>query len=109
MSLDITFTEIRPTDVHSQNITHNLNRMAEAAGIYQCLWRPEECVPPITKARELAVLLAPAIADMKARSPHYMRFNAENGWGTFDQLVPWLEKLYAACMEHPDADISVSR
>lgn len=33
------------------NITHNLNSMAGAAGIYQHLWRPEEV--GVTKARQL--------------------------------------------------------
>ena len=28
--------------VYEGNITHNLNRMAEACGIYMELWRPEE-------------------------------------------------------------------
>ncbi len=28
--------------VHDQNITHNLTDMAEEAGIYGVVWRPEE-------------------------------------------------------------------
>lgn len=42
MSLDITLRAVRPVDVFSSNITHNLNAMAEAAGIYRQIWRPEE-------------------------------------------------------------------
>ena len=42
MSLDVTLTAVRPTEVYSANITHNLGLMAEEAGIYQPLWRPEE-------------------------------------------------------------------
>ena len=34
MSLDVTLTAVRPTEVYSANITHNL-WMAEEAGIYQ--------------------------------------------------------------------------
>jgi precorrin-6x reductase len=40
MSLDI-WLEISATPFEA-NITHNLNRMAEAAGVYKVLWRPEE-------------------------------------------------------------------
>lgn len=32
---------VRRTCIFSANITHNLNAMAEAAGIYKHLWRPE--------------------------------------------------------------------
>ena len=28
--------------VYSDNITHNLARMAEASGVYDIVWRPEE-------------------------------------------------------------------
>lgn len=42
--------------VYAANVTHNLNRMADAAGIYLPLWRPEEMTPPakfpIRAARE---------------------------------------------------------
>lgn len=31
-----------PQDVFWANITHNLGRMADEAGIYKHLWRPEE-------------------------------------------------------------------
>jgi hypothetical protein len=42
MSLDITLTVVRETSVFERNITHNLNRMADEAGIYGVIWRPEE-------------------------------------------------------------------
>ena len=51
MSLDITLTEVKPCEVYSTNITHNLGKLAEALGIYQHLWRPEEL--NITHARQL--------------------------------------------------------
>ena len=37
-----------PEGAYSANITHNLGKMAEEAGIYKHLWRPEEI--GITKA-----------------------------------------------------------
>jgi hypothetical protein len=51
MSLDVWLTATRPCEVYSDNITHNLGEMADAAGIYKALWRPEEI--GITKAAEL--------------------------------------------------------
>ena len=51
MSLDVTLTNADGAEVYSANITHNLNRMAMEAGIYECLWRPDE--HGITKAAQI--------------------------------------------------------
>lgn len=99
MSLDISLME----EVHSQNITHNLNKMAYEAGIYQALWHPKDC--GIWNARELAIKLKPAICDMKDRPEHYKRFDSANGWGTYENFIPWLDRLYIACLENPNARI----
>ena len=32
--------EEREEDLYSANITHNLGKMADAAGLYEALWRP---------------------------------------------------------------------
>jgi len=40
-----------PTTVYDANITHNLGEMADEAGVYKHLWRPEEI--GLTKAAEL--------------------------------------------------------
>jgi hypothetical protein len=106
MSLDIDLIETSPHSVFDANITHNLNKMADAAGIYEALWHPERTT--IKKASELAAVLLPAIADMKARPDFYKQFDAENGWGTYREFIPWLDRLYDACIEHPDASIQVS-
>lgn len=42
MGLDISLKETRLTTIYEDSITHNLNKMADCAGIYQHLWRPEE-------------------------------------------------------------------
>jgi len=106
MSLDIDLIETSPHSVFDANITHNLGKMAGEAGIYEALWHPERTT--IKKASELAAVLAPAIHDMKTRPDFYKQFDAENGWGKYRDFVPWLEKLYEACIEHPEAEISVS-
>jgi hypothetical protein len=107
MSLDVTLTKVMPTEVYWANITHNLNTMAEAAGIYKHLWRPEEV--GITKAQQLIEPLREAIAKMKADPEKFKQYDADNGWGTYKDFLPWLEKYLGACQEHPEADVSVSR
>lgn len=107
MSLDISLNAVRKTCVYDANITHNLNGMAEEAGFYKHLWRPEEI--GVTLASELIEPLERGIQDMKERPEHYQTFDAKNGWGTYKDFLPWLEKLLAACKENPDAEIEVSR
>lgn len=89
------------------NITHNLGTMAEKAGIYQHLWRPEEL--GITKAGELIEPIRMGLLDMKARPEYYRQFDSPNGWGRYDHFVPWIEEYLRACINYPDAVIRISR
>ena len=107
MSLDIYLMEMRPVEVFETNITHNLNRMAKAAGIYKHLWRPEEI--GIAKACDLIEPLSAARDKMLANPDKYKQFDASNGWGTYEQFVPWLERYLDACRTFPNAQIQVSR
>lgn len=93
--------------VYEANITHNLNRMAEAAGIYKHLWRPDEL--GITKARELIEPLRAGLALMQSDPEMFKKLNPENGWGSYDVFVPWISRYLSACEGNPDADVSVSR
>lgn len=93
--------------VFEANITHNLNRMAEAAGIYEHLWRPENL--NITKADELVYALKKGLKKLKAKPEYYKQFSASNGWGTYEQFIPWVEKYLNACIENPESTIYVSR
>jgi len=107
MSLDVYLRAVRPTEVFQANITHNLGAMAKAAGIYAAVWRPEYI--GVTKAADLIEPLRTGIATLKANPAYFKTFDAPNGWGLYENFVPWLEKYLAACIENPDADISVSR
>lgn len=93
--------------LYEANITHNLTRMAEAAGIYKHLWRPEEI--GITKAEQLIAPLTEGLAKLQANPVHYAQFNASNGWGLYEQFVPWVSRYLEACQEFPNADVCVSR
>ena len=107
MSLDVYLVATRPTEVFSANITHNLGEMAAAAGIYQHLWRPEEL--NISRAGDLIVPLTEGLGNLKARSQHFSKYDAPNGWGRYDNLVAFVESYLAACKESPDAEIQTSR
>lgn len=94
-------------EVYSRNITHNLNKMADAAGLYQAMWRPDEL--GATKAHQIAGLLRAGLAELKADPAKFKLLNPSNGWGDYEGLVDFVEEYLAACEKHPDADISVSR
>lgn len=73
-------------EVFSANITHNLGQMADAAGIYGCLWRPEEC--GITTAGEMVEPLRRGLARLRADPEGFSAFNAKNGWGHVCTIRP---------------------
>jgi hypothetical protein len=107
MSLDVTLTRVQPAEVFSANITHNLGRMAEEAGIYKHCWRPEEI--GITRAEQLIEPLRAAIKLMEDDPARFKKHDAPNGWGTYEDFLPWLRKYVAACEKYPDALVEVSR
>lgn len=115
MSLDVTLyfdvdvghDEPERHVVYDANITHNLSKMAAEAGIYECLWRPDE--HGITTAGQVADRLSLGLADMLLRPGHYKSLNPSNGWGDYQGFVEWCEKYLSACRKYPQALVRVSR
>ena len=107
MSLDVTLSKVMPCPVYTANITHNLKTMAEAAGLYQCLWRPEEI--GITKASELIEPLQTGLALLTSDPERFREFNPANGWGSYDYLVEFVEAYLKNCIDNPDAVVDVCR
>ena len=91
----------------SANVTHNLGAMAREAGLYVCLWHPEDI--GITKAIQLIEPLRAGLALMKSDPERFKKYDPLNKWGSYDVFVPWIENYLKACEENPDADVSVSR
>lgn len=107
MSLDVYLTVIQPTQVFEANVTHNLGKMAEAAGIYKALWRPEEI--GITRAYQLIEPLRAGLLLMKAEKERFEALNPENGWGSYAGFVKFVENYLTACENNPQAEVYVSR
>ena len=93
--------------VYSANITHNLGRMAAEAGIYDCLWRPDE--HGITRASQLIEPLRNGLVVMRADRARFEAFNSPNGWGLYENFVPWVARYLEACEAHPTATVEVWR
>lgn len=107
MSLDVTLRAVRMTEIFSANYTHNVIDMADKAGIYRAVWRPEE--NGITLAWQLIGPLRVGIEDMEKHPEEYKELDADNGWGTYDTFLPWLKEYLKACEENPSAEVLVSR
>ena len=112
--------------LYSANITHNLNVMAEQAGIYKALWRPyqlhKDYVHSEDYNKEMAfedsvTIIASDIIDiieqgldlLKNRPDYFSKFNAENGWGKYVNFVPFVEKYLEALKQYPDSLVEVDR
>jgi hypothetical protein len=93
--------------VFDGNITHNLNMMADAAGIYEHLWRPDEI--GVTKAHQLIEPLTDGLAKLNSDPEKYKVHNPSNGWGSYTILVEFVAEYLAACRTYPNADVSVWR
>ncbi len=106
MSLDVMLFKNNEC-VYSANITHNLNTMANKAGIYYALWRPEEIGKE--KAKDIIKLLEKGLNDLKSRPEYFKQFNSPNGWGMYENFVPFVEKYLQACKENKNANIEISR
>lgn len=136
MSLDVYLRAVRPTEVFSANVTHNLSKMAAAAGIYEALWRPAEMDPDRAArikeqadagnyhgaggayeiegevtiyARDLIGPLTAGLERLRADPAKFEALNPDNGWGSYANFVPWVERYLMACREYPDAEVVVSR
>lgn len=117
MSLDIYFTEKKTCpncchilndgeEVFCKNITHNLSKMATEAGFGEQLWHPERT--DIVYASQLGFHIEKGIAELESNPEKYRQFIASNGWGTYEEFVPWLKELLQACKDYPDAVVSTS-
>jgi hypothetical protein len=100
-------SKIERETLYDSNITHNLNKMANEAGIYEACWRSEEI--GATKAKDIIGKLALAVDLMKKEPDRFKKFDSPNGWGKYEHFLPWVESYLKACEENPDATIEVSR
>jgi hypothetical protein len=97
--------ETRLLFTFSANVTHNFGRMADEAGLYRCLWRPNE--NGIRVGSEMIGFLEAGLALLRAEPERFKKFNPENGWGDYEGLVRFAEGVLAACREHPQATVRV--
>ncbi len=94
-------------ELYWANITHNLGKMADEAGIYNCLWRPDE--NDIERASQLTEPLEKGLNQLKNDPAYFKQFSPENGWGNYELLVAFVVSYLDACKKYPTAKVRVSR
>lgn len=109
MGLDVYLEGIpkEPILLYSGGVTHNLTRMAQEAGLYYALWRPDE--HGYTHAHQLVPILTEGLRLLKNEPNRFSTFNPTNGWGDYDGFVEFVEKYLIACTSYPDATVRVWR
>lgn len=111
MSLDVYLHD--PTSTYCTdslfwgNVTHNMGIMADKAGIYKALWRPEEIGAKY--AKDIIGVVEKGLYDLNTRPEYFKQFNPYNGWGNYEGFIEFVEKYLLALKEYPDAVISISR
>lgn len=121
------YTKKEAEGLYCGNITHNLGKMADKAGIYEALWRPHRLkdnynIPEgdydaeykfekenPSCAREIIGKLALGLDLLKKEPEYFKKFNSPNGWGLYKHFVPFVDEYLEACEKYPDAKIVVSR
>ena len=93
--------------------------MADAAGLYDPLWRPyrlygvadntEEAEKTNPIAGDIIDKVEIGLAKLKADPERYKKYNPPNGWGSYDILVKFTEKYLYMLKKFPDAIIKADR
>ena len=123
MSLDIYLMKSKKIEYCSFNITHNLTTMAKHVlippffrtiinnnkntSLYKYLWYPEDI--NLQSSSDLVYPLIQGLRTLHARPNVYRKYNPENGWGSYESFIVFLEKLLLACIKYPKAKIEISR
>lgn len=114
MSLDLDLMVVEPHTVFDINITHNLNEMARALGVYEILWRPDELAEnAMVDKIYVKNFLKPingSIEELATNMDYYQsEYGPKNGWGSAETLLKDLRLIRNAIEENPDGYFVASR
>ncbi len=93
-------------ELASENITHNLGRMAEAVGLYEILWPPASA--DIIPVARMTPILEKGIKELESDPEKYKAFDAPNGYGKYDDFLGFCRDVLSQCEKYPDAVVERS-
>ena len=93
------------------NITHNLGKMASNVmpdgkpyTLYSLLWGGK-----YKSCRDLIGKLHECILYMLMNKEELKKYNPENGWGTYEQLLEFTKEFQMACIDNQDCKIEIDK
>ena len=99
MSLDLSFVDADGHDLENFNITHNLAKMARAAGLYDVLWGAYDL-----PAHEMIEPLCRGISFMHQNEEELRaKYDPPNLWGDFTGLSNFAGRILLFCLKNPGA------
>ena len=126
MSLTIYLLDNNGKLIWSKNITHNLNKMAEAAGLYEALWCPYRLSNQYSsfmtyeeemslenrlqiKAKDIYDYVKKGHRELTENPEKYTKYNPLNGWGSYETLVEFVFDYMTVLFLYPEAIIKCER
>jgi len=99
------------------NITHNLTKMASKCNLYEPLWRPYKLFNITEEDEDKATILAKDLTEpvsfglikLLRNEKELIKYNPDNGWGSYDSLVSFTTKYLQALTYFPNARVRISR
>lgn len=107
MSLELSLVKLNPSVVSSWVVTHNFTKLARAVGIYYDLWSPDKM--GIKTASQLIIPLQEAVLKIKENPERFRQYEEPLGNWTCEDFVRWLEHVWEACLENPQASVHVDQ
>lgn len=106
---NISEVEYEDNIVWHGNITHNLGQMAnnipiDEKTLYYYLWRPGEIGFKYVNKNYINAIKT-GYEYIKNNKEKLEKFNASNGWGTYDNLLNFVKSLYE-CLNNLDIEFS---
>lgn len=97
----------KDTLIFHANITHNLAPMANLAGLYNCLWSPDES--GFVYAKDIVNQLRTGIQLLIDKRELFLPLNPENKWGSYENLLKQATLILEACENNLESKIEVWR
>jgi len=96
--------------VFEATLTHNLNKMAARAGLYDALWNPTSIKKRHpARASDIIEPLTIGIRWLKENEDEALKYKPKNGFGTLYGLQAFAEDLLKNCKDYPNAKIYVEK
>lgn len=103
--------EYESQELYHANITHNMGRMArqieiEEHTLYDYLWSYEEIREDML-ADGLIVPLTIGLSKLYENHLELLKFNPSNGWGSYEDLVNFVENYLLACIKYKNNKVMI--